>query len=52
MKCPYGMNEVHTYRDDKTWVYKEFAKCYEWGCPYWYQLSNYKGICCKAEKEC
>ena len=34
MKCPYRMDEVHTFHDGKTWIYREFADCYGDMCPY------------------
>lgn len=36
MKRPYRINEVHTCRDGKTRIYREFADCYRENCPYFY----------------
>ena len=34
MKCPYRIDEVNTYHDGKTWIYRDFADCYGEICPY------------------
>lgn len=33
MKCPYRLNEIHTYNDGKTYIQIEFADCYKEICP-------------------
>lgn len=49
MRCPYRMNEVYSYHDEKTWVSREFAYCYREMCPY---FDDYPiGICRKVANE-
>lgn len=46
MKCPYRMSEVHTCRDGKTRIYREFADCYGGLCPYFdkYHMSRCRKV--------
>ena len=45
MKCPYRMNEIHTYNDGKTYIHMEFADCYKEICPC-YETES-KGAFCR-----
>lgn len=50
MKCPYRINEVHSCHNGRTYIYKEFAECYEKTCPY-FVVSNVGNWCRKDCRE-
>lgn len=50
MKCPYRMNEIHTYIDGKTYIQMEFADCYKEICPC-YETESKGAFCCKLVHE-